>query len=234
MNWMISWLPWIAVALIPGVIHFPFTLRRLYKDCEFLPSPKLLRLLVLTPVFYVYSGFQLLLPGLLIWTTGSFSSKPNINLGLILAAVAVGLFFATITNTGIQIGSFRLDIKSTYGYVNRILFELIALKLISEARTIYINLEEELKKTAKDNPPAFNQGLRQLERYIRLDPFLILTPDRNQQIRKHLYNISEEVSIPIRVQTLIQVMDISVKWVDWSKVLSWFGISDEWLRNNFL
>jgi hypothetical protein len=181
-NWGLEWLPWIAVALIPGVFNLVVALRELEERCKFLPFFEPYK----HPGVWLWAIVQFTFPVALFWVTVFLPTRPPITLKLVSWAIAFGLGFVTLLNARTEIGAHTYHFKSLYAYFIGIAYDMIADSQTRRAAEFWTDVEDALTLS-----PALSEGLDFLENYFASD--VSLSPEETESYRQRL--------IVARVQT---------------------------------
>jgi hypothetical protein len=175
MNWVRDWLPWIVVAVIPGVFNLAVALRELAERCKFLPFFEPYK----NPGVWLWAIVQFTFPIALFWVTTFLPTRPNIDLKLVSWAVAFGLGFVTLLNARTEIGSRTYHLKSLYAFVVSIAYDMIAESQTRQAADFWTDVEDALTDC-----PDLNEGLDFLENYFASD--VSLTAQEAESYRERL------------------------------------------------
>lgn len=174
MSELVEWLPWIAIAAIPGCFNTIAAFRELAEECRLLPFFEPLKL----PGVWLWAMVQFLLPGALFWLTATLANRPPIDLQLIVWAIGFGVGFVTILNARTEIGSHTYHIKSIYALFVGLAYDMIADSQTRRAAVFWTDVEEVLSRCAD-----LTSGLDFLENYFASDITLSPQMRENHQAR---------------------------------------------------
>lgn len=221
MSELFKWLPWILVALIPGLLNLLVAFKQLADDCKFLPffEPEK------TPGVWIWAIAQLAFPSVLFWLTDSFYLQPEINFSLIGRTIGFGLGFITIMNARTETGFFTLDIKTFYTRIVRLAYDLIAAQETARTAGFWVDVEQELLKKITD----FTDGLNFLENYFKRD--VSLSPEQIEDRQRKLEEARIKPLKSEQVKAIVALMD--VRRMDLPSLLHRFGFSDEFMKKYF-
>jgi|GEM_PF-1343200 hypothetical protein len=159
-SWLIDWLPWILVAMIPGAFNLTVALGELEERCKFLPFFEPYK----NPGVWLWAIVQFSFPVSLFWVTVYLPDRPPITLKLISWAIASGLGFVTLLNARTEIGARTYHFKSLYAYFVGIAYEIIADSQTRHAADFWTDVEDALAIC-----PDLDEGLDFLENYFTSD-----------------------------------------------------------------
>lgn len=160
MNWVLDWLPWIAIAVIPGIFNLIVAIRELTERCKFLPFFEPYR----NPGVWLWALVQFSFPIALFWITAYLPERPEIDLKLVSWAIAFGLGFVALLNARTEIGSRTYHLKSLYSFFVGIAYDMIADSQTRRAADFWTDLEDTFTEC-----PDLNEGLDFLENYFASD-----------------------------------------------------------------
>lgn len=173
MSVLLEWLPWIVIALVPGLFNILVAFRQLDDDCKFLPFFEPWKSLGV----WWWSLVQLALPAIAFWLIFNLTAKPRITFELVTLAIAFGLGFISIFNSYVETGFFNFDIKAIYSGFVGFAYDLIAAGQTRKAAAFWTAFENELNQSGTN----VNQGLDYLENYFVIDPSLTLQEKKDAQ-----------------------------------------------------
>ncbi|MBD2102232.1 hypothetical protein [Leptolyngbya sp. FACHB-261] len=223
MNDLLSWLPWIGVALLPGVFNTLVAYRELSEKCKILaffePQKSF--------GFWLWLVAELLMPCLPFWFAFSLSSKPTIDIYLIIEAVLFGFGFVALLNSRTKVGSLRTDIKPFYDYIVNIAYDLIAASQTRKAAEFWTDVEDELNASSD-----LNDGLDFLENYFVISD-VSLTRERKESYQQQLDMIDNISSRTEQVKMIIATVLKDVRRRDLPEVLRRMGCRRSFLQKYY-
>ncbi len=170
MEGLIDWLPWLAVAVIPGVLNVFAAFEELEERCKLLPFFEPLR----NPGVWLWGVIQFSFPTAIFWMVAALSTQPVVNLELIGMAIGFGVGFIAVLNASTQIGSRTYTIKPIYTFFIDRAYGLIAAKQDDRVFEFWTDVETELQKS-----PDLTEGLSILENYFAFQESLTRQPIEN-------------------------------------------------------
>jgi hypothetical protein len=220
-KWFLNWLPWIAVAVIPGCFNLVVALRELEERCKFLPFFEPYKNMGV----WLWAIVQFSFPVALFWVTVFLPTPPVIDLKLISWAIAFGLTFVTLLNARTEIGSRTYHFKSLYAFFVGIAYDLIADSQTRHAADFWTDVEDTLALC-----PDLGEGLDFLENYFASDVSLSLLETESYRERLIQARIQADRAEQARAtKTLIK----EVRRQDLSYVLMRFECSTDLLKKYF-
>lgn len=197
MNAFIDWLPWVAIALLPGGCNAIVAYQELIYQCRFIPF--------FTPHkslgVWLWGIIQVLIPAIAFWLIFKLVAKPSINLQLFGKAILFGVAFSILCNTEITLNGQKYAIKSGYSFLVQIAFNLIRSSSQAKRATFFWDeLEASLKKELENNRLYLPSGLRALENYFMLENTLSvetrgIRDKRLEKIRERIDKINQEADL---------------------------------------
>lgn len=161
MDRLIDWLPWLAVAVIPGFLNIIVAYVELDEKCKELPFFEPYKI----PGVWMWAVIQFFLPAGLFWGVFQLSARPPIDQALLLKAILSGVGAITLLNAEVKIGSERFNFKSRlYDPLIRIAYSLIENNQKRKAAEFWTDIRTELNET-----PGLGAGLVYLEEYFTIE-----------------------------------------------------------------
>jgi len=193
---LLEWLPWMAIAAIPGLVNIVAAFEELNERCKLLPffNP------ISTPGVWVWGVIQFFFPGTLFWGAASLGSRPDITLRLLGEAAIFGIGFIAVLNANIRIGANIIPIKSTYTFFINIAYRIIAYNQDDQVYEFWLDVQDALEKSAD-----LSRGLDFLQEYFEIEVEITQRPNADfqnelDQIRA-LSNRGEQAR---RIKTLLK------------------------------
>lgn len=180
-HWVIHWLPWVAVALIPGVFNLVVAVGELEERCKFLPFFEPYR----HPGVWLWAFVQFTFPVALFWVTVFLPTPPPIDLKLVSWAIAFGLSFVTLLNARTEIGARTYHFKSLYAYFVGIAYDTIADSQTRRAADFWTDVEDALTVCSD-----LGEGLDFVENYFASD--VSLTIEETDSYRDRLIQARQQ------------------------------------------
>lgn len=175
MSWLQSWEPYIAIALLVGLINLPISIKKLLNKCEALPFFKPLS----TSAFWWWVGVNVVLPAIVFVMLYSLCTKPPVNPDLVTKAITFGLAFTAFANARVDTGYFGFDLEKFYKFLTQFTFDRIAASQTRETAAFWTDFEADLNQ----NQPDISEGLNYLENYFFGDVSLDETAKQDYQRR---------------------------------------------------
>jgi hypothetical protein len=100
---IVTWLPWIAIALLPGLFNVIVAYKQLDERCRGLPFFEPWK----SEGFWLWVFMQLITPGVAFWFIANLVAQPEPGFNLAMWAIAFGLTFVSIFNAYIETGVFN-------------------------------------------------------------------------------------------------------------------------------
>ncbi len=218
-----EWRAWIGVALISGCFSLPIAFEKLSKECRYLVffNP------YISFAFWLWLIINLALPAVLVWVLYSFSTKPEINMGLFTQSITFGLVFTALVNAYVDTGFFGVDIKALYEFFIKRIYKLIAARQIGRAAAFWTDFTADLSQTNQPIAP----GLDYLENYFEYDPSL--TTDEKATYQRQLEQVRAQPSRPEQAKALKGLASL-VRRKHLPKLLQRLGCSDRFRNQYFL
>lgn len=224
MNGLINWLPWIAIALIPGLLNALVASEELIERCRIFPFFQPYK----TPGVWLWVLIQLSFPAGLFWSIASFSTKPTLTPILVAEALGFGVGFTALLNATISIGARSYSIKPIYDRFVQIAYNLIRdSKQGDRALKFWGELEDSLLQCSDID---LLEGLGYLEDYFAVEASFSLKPDT--EIEEILTKIRTEPTRDVRAK-LIKSLIQQVRRGKLFTILQQFPCNEELLRKNF-
>ncbi len=223
---LIEWLPYIAIAILPGIVNIIAAWQELNKQCRFLPFFKPHRSLG----FWIWLLLQFTAPILLFLGVNPLNPKPPIDLKLIFEALGLGVGFVVVLNATTEVGSLSFGLKPVYNFFIDIAYNLIANKQTGRTAAFWNDLEKEL------NRPQINliAGLNYLENYFNSDPALRRKQQELQEKLTKLDQARRKTPKQEQVKEIKSLIMMNVRRNDLTEVLNNFNCSQELLNRYFL
>lgn len=172
MNWLLNWLPWIAVAVIPGLFNLLAAFEELDERCKLLPFFEPMR----NPGVWLWAVIQFSFPAVLFWMMAALSIRPEINLALLGSALGFGLGFVALLNASTQIGSRTYTIKPIYTFFIDRAYRWIASSQDDRVFEFWTDVEVALRQS-----PDLTEGLSILENYFAFQASLTRQSTENYE-----------------------------------------------------
>jgi len=163
-DWLQPWKPYIAIALVSGVVNLPIAINKLHKKCEALPFFKPFR----TSAYWAWILVNLVLPVPVFWLFFSLSTKPTVDVYLVMKAFTFGLVFTALANARVDTGYAGVNIDKIYNFLTQLIYDRIAFSQTRETAEFWADFEADLNQNYID----VNAGLNYLENYFHIDPSL--------------------------------------------------------------
>jgi hypothetical protein len=209
MSIFVLWLPWIAIALLPGIFNVIVAYKQLDERCKGLPFFEPWR----SEGFWLWFLMQLTVPGVAFWFIANLVAQPEPSFLLAMWAIAFGLTFVSIFNAYIETGVFNFDIKSIYSVLIGLAFNLIAKRQTRKSADFWATFHREL---ATPNA-TLNYGLEFLESYVNIDVSLTaelreiylkrLAETQSKEASEQMDDIPDLLRLFIRRQDLPYALD---------------------------
>lgn len=167
-----EWLPWIAIALLAGILNVFVAFKKLQEICKFLPFFEPQQNLWIV----VWELFQLALPATVFWMVFGLSAKPPITVSLVSQAITFGVNFVLLATALSDVGFFSANINSIYDGAASFVKDRIAASQTRKTAEFWTDFKKELSQA---KPEAIDAGLDYLEEYFREDISLTLPEKRN-------------------------------------------------------
>lgn len=187
MSMVVEWLPWVAIALLPGFFNVFVAYKQLDDRCRGLPFFEPWR----SEGFWLWFLLQLATPGVAFWFIANLVAQPEPSFILAMWAIAFGLTFVSIFNAYIETGVFNFDIKSIYSVLVGLAFNLIAKRQTRKSADFWATFHRELQTP----DTTLEYGLEFLENYVSIDVSL---NTENRDI--HLKRLAETRAKPLAEQ----------------------------------
>ncbi len=223
MKSLLDWLPYIGIAVIPGIVNLIAAWQKLTKKCQFLPFFKPQKSLG----FWVWAAVQLIFPVLLFWLVSPIKTQPNIELKLIFEALGLGIGFVAFLNASTEVGTLSLDIKPVYDFFIGIAYELIANNETRRTASFWDDVGRELNSKTAD----LKIGLKYLEDYFLCD--VSLSSSVKQEKQDQLKQVQNKRPKEEKVKAVKSLIMMNVRRKDLSDVLKKFQCSSELLNRYF-
>lgn len=221
----IEWLPYIGIAILPGIVNIIAAWQELNKQCRFLPFFKPHRSLG----FWIWLLLQFTAPILLFLGVNPLNSKPTIDLKLVFEALGLGVGFVVVLNATTEVGSLSFGLKPVYNFFVDIAYNLIANKQTGRTAAFWHDLEKQL------NQPNTNliAGLNYLENYFNSDPALRRKQQELQEKLNKLDQARRKTPEQEQVKEIKSLIMMNVRRNDLTEVLNNFNCSQELLNRYF-
>ena len=222
---LIEWLPYIGIAILPGIVNIIAAWQELNKQCRFLPFFKPHRSLG----FWIWLLLQFTAPILLFLGVNPLKSKPPIDLKLVFEALGLGVGFVVVLNATTEVGSLSFKLKPVYNFFVDIAYNLIANKQTGRTAAFWNDLEKEL------NQPNTNliAGLNYLENYFNSDPALQRKQQELQEKLNKLDQARRKTPKQEQVKEIKSLIMMNVRRNDLTEVLNNFNCRQELLNRYF-
>ncbi|MBF2078435.1 MAG: hypothetical protein IGR76_07925 [Synechococcales cyanobacterium T60_A2020_003] len=204
MSKVLEWLPWVLIALLPGVFNVVVAYKQLDDRCRGLPFFEPWK----NEGFWLWLLMQFVTPGIAFWFIANLIAQPEPSFSLAMWAIAFGLTFVSIFNAYIETGVFNFDIKSIYSILIGLAYALIAKRQTRKSADFWSKLHRELSTTNA----TIEYGLEFLESYASSD--VALTIELRDTYLKRLAEtqakaIAEQVNdIPALLRVIIRRQDL--------------------------
>lgn len=218
MNWLQSWEPYIAIALLTGLINLPISIKKLLNKCQSLPFFKPLS----TIAFWWWILANLALPATVFWLLYSIPTKPTVNADLVTKAITFGLIFTAFANARVDTGFFGVDIEKFYKYLTQFTYDRIAASQTRETAAFWTDFEADLNQ----NQPDISEGLNYLENYFQND--VSLDEIAKQDYQKRLDRV-RQMTVKSEQTKAIRTL-IAIRRRDLPEVLKRFRCSTAFLN----
>ncbi|MGB3493379.1 MAG: hypothetical protein WBA57_11660 [Elainellaceae cyanobacterium] len=221
MNLLLVWIPWMAIAAIPGIFNILAAFEELNDRCRLLPFFEPLK----TPGVWVWGVVQFGFPATLFWGSASLGSQPSISPELISDAALFGLGFVAVLNAQIQIGANTIPIKSAYTYFINIAYRMIAHSQDDRVYRFWLDVQNALETV-----PDLSQGLDYLQEYYEIEVEITQQPmgDVIQELEQ-IRDLSDRNDQARRIKTLLK--GVSRKRLH--GILKQFAVDDGLLKRYF-
>ncbi|MEB3213151.1 MAG: hypothetical protein VKL39_17500 [Leptolyngbyaceae bacterium] len=168
MMMILEWLPWMAIAAIPGLVNIVAAFEELNERCKLLPffNP------ISTPGVWVWGTIQFFFPAILFWGAASLGSRPDITLRLLGEAAIFGIGFIAVLNANIRIGANIIPIKSTYTFFINIAYRIIAYNQDDRVYEFWLDVQDALEKSTD-----LSRGLDFLQEYFEIEVEITQRPN---------------------------------------------------------
>lgn len=164
-----EWVPWLLVALIPGIINTFVAYGELAERCKIFPFFEPYKI----PGVWLWVLIQITFPAGLFWLIATLSDRPDIDSRLVLEAIVFGAGFTAVLNASITIRTRTYSIKPIYDRFIQIAYILIRnSEQGAKALEFWGDVEDALNTS-----PDFVDGLGYLEDYFTVEAAFVLPPD---------------------------------------------------------
>jgi len=221
-NLLLEWIPWLAIAAIPGIFNTLAAFEELNDRCRLLPFFEPLK----TPGVWVWSVVQFGFPAGLFWGSTSLSSQPDINVELVSNAALFGLGFVAVLNAQIQIGANTIPIKSAYTYFINIAYRMIAHSQDDRVYRFWLDVQDALETV-----PDLSPGLDYLQEYYEIEVEITQQPmsDVLQELEQ-IRDLSDRNDQARRIKSLLK--GVSRKRL--YGILKQFAVDDDLFKQYFM
>ncbi len=225
MKSLLDWLPYIGIAVIPGIVNLIAAWQELTKKCQFLPFFEPQKSLG----FWVWAAIQLIFPVLLFWLVSPIQTKPNIELKLIFEALGLGIGFVAFLNASTEVGTLSVKLKPVYDFFIGIAYELIEEKENTRSASFWKDIDIELNSSTAD----LNAGLKYLESYFLVK--LSLPEELKEKKQQKLQQLHSIKAKEEKVKAVKSFIMMNVRRKDLLEVLKEFkcrpGLLDSYFSN---
>ncbi|MEM9451381.1 MAG: hypothetical protein AAGA75_22995 [Cyanobacteria bacterium P01_E01_bin.6] len=193
---ILEWLPWMAIAAIPGLVNIAAAFEELNERCKLLPffDP------IATPGVWVWGIIQFFFPGILFWGAASLGMRPEITLRLLGEAAIFGIGFIAVLNANIRIGANIIPIKSTYTFFVNIAYRIIAYNQDDRVYEFWLDVQDALETSAD-----LSRGLDFLQEYFEIEIEITQRPNGNfQDDLNQIRALSDRSEQARRIKTLLK------------------------------
>ena len=220
---ILEWLPWVAIAAIPGLFNITAAFEELNERCKLLPffDP------IATPGVWIWVIIQFFFPGVLFWGAASLGNQPDITLRLLSEAAIFGIGFIAVLNANIRIGANTIPIKSTYTFFVNIAYRIIAYNQDDRVYEFWLDMQDALETSAD-----LSRGLDFLHEYFEIEVEITQQPIGNFNFKDELDQIrtlSDRSEQARRIKTVLK--NVSRKRLQ--GILRQFQIDHELLHRYF-
>lgn len=221
MVWVLDWLPWIALATIPGLVNTVVAFGELNERCKELPFFEPYKI----PGVWLWTAIEFLLPVGIFLIRASLLAKPAIDSWLIFDAVLVyGVGFTALLNAKIKLGSGFYDIKSLYDALVGVAYGMIENNQKRRAAAFWTDIE-----AALNNLTDLSAGLTYLTNYFAIE---VKNPQPEKNYERRLADAA--TLTPRTEQTkAIRSLLMDVNRRDLIDVLQRFGCPNNLLQTYF-
>lgn len=221
MSLLLEWIPWLAIAAIPGIFNILAAFEELNDRCRLLPFFEPLK----TPGVWVWGMVQFGFPAVLFWGSTSLGGQPDINPELIGDATLFGLGFVAVLNAQIRVGANTIPIKSAYTYFVNIAYRMIAHSQDDRVYRFWLDVQDALETV-----PDLSRGLDYLQEYYEIEVEITQQPmgDVLQELEQ-IRDLSDRNDQARRIKTLLK--GVSRKRL--YGILKQFAVNDGLLKQYF-
>lgn len=223
---LIEWLPYIGIAILPGIVNIIAAWQELNKQCRFLPFFKPHK----SFGFWIWLLLQFTAPILLFVTVSSLTSKPTINLKLVFEALGLGVGFVVVLNAKTEVGNLSFGLKPVYNFFIEIAYDLIADKQTGNTASFWTAFEKELNESGTN----IGAGLNYLKNYFTSDISLKQKPKELEEKLNKLDQVQRKTPQKEQVKEIKSLIEMNVRRNDLTKVLKNFGCSQELINSLLL
>lgn len=196
MSSVLAWLPWLAIAAVPGLINTLAAFEELNERCKLLPFFEPVR----TPGVWVWGLIQFSFPTVLFWGTSSLGDRPDINLRLLGEAAVFGIGFIALLNANIKIGANTIPIKSAYTFFINIAYRMIAYSQDNRVYEFWLDVQEAIAKS-----PDLTRGLDFLQEYLEIEVEITQRPIGDvQEELKEIRALTDRTEQARRIKTVLK------------------------------
>lgn len=221
MNLLLEWMPWMAIAAIPGIFNILAAFEELNDRCRLLPFFEPLK----TPGVWVWGVIQFCFPAALFWGSASLGSQPQLTPELIGNAALFGLGFVAVLNAQIQVGANTIPIKSAYTYFVNIAYRMIAYSQDNRVYEFWLDVQDALETV-----PDLTRGIDYLQEYYEIEVEITQQPLGNaMQELEQIRELSDRNEQARRIKTLLK--GVSRKRL--YGILKQFQVNDSLLKHYF-
>ena len=220
---IIEWLPYIGIAIIPGIVNIIAAWQELDEQCRCLPFFKPHK----SWGFWLWLLFQFTAPILLFLGINPLKSKPAIDLTLIFKSIAIGISFLAVLNANTVMGNLSFGLKPVYDYFVHIAFDLITKEQNGRTTNFWHDVKEELNQSGAN----LIAGLNYLETYLEIS--LHRKPQELQKKLNKLEQARGKTSLAEQVKEIKSLIETNVRRNDLPDTLKNFGCSQELLNEYF-
>lgn len=219
---LLSWLPYLCIAAIPGLFNILVAFGELAKECRFLPFFEPAR----STGVWLWAVIQFSFPAVLFWFTASLFTRPDIDAALFVQALGFGFGFVAILNARTDIASVSLNIKGIYAFFVGLAYQQIAANQTRQAAIFWTEVGQELSSYLQ----AIPQGLKYLENYFESD--ISLPIDQKARYRERLDIARNQSTDDKKVEAVVGLMK-DIRRKDLSFTLKQFGFPDGFIKRYF-